>query len=335
MSYIGDRDKYYNEKIQEYTRDFPECVKLYISANMLSLKPSSLYNYVLSLWYFIEYGCKGFQSFKNKKIKELTVKNFADVSIEEIQEFQLDYKTRHQDKTTLRMMSVISAFYAYYVGINRMTYNPVKAVNKPKLPKNKEINRLKGSEKYKLLNEVMYGNKLSERQLKYHNIVGSRDYAIVRLILYTGIRVSELVGLDVDDVNFEDHSIIVTRKGGATDAVFFDDETEVCIREYLTERLEMKNIDKTEKALFLSLQKRRISVRAVENLVKKYAATALPLHKGISPHRLRATFGTDLYESSKDIYVTSKRLGHENISTTTIYAEVTKEKEKASRNMLK
>lgn len=334
MSYISDRDKYYNEKIKEYTRNFPECVKLYVSANMLSLKPSSLYNYVLSLWYFIEYGLNGFSSFKDKDIKNLTLNDFASITIEEFQDFQLDYKGSHKDQTTLRMMSVVSAFYAYYVEINRLTYNPVKAIKKPKLPKKKDINRLKGSEKSRFLDEVMYGSKLSDRQLKFHDINGSRDYAIVRLILYTGIRVSELVGLDVDDIDFEDHSILVTRKGGSTESVFFDDETEICLQEYLADRLQMNNIDKTEKALFLSLQKRRISVRAVENLVKKYATTALPLHKGISPHKLRATFGTDLYETSKDIYVTSKRLGHENISTTTIYAEVTKEKEKASRNLL-
>ena len=155
---------------------------------------------------------------------------------------------------------------------------------------------------------------LTGRQKAFHQRTNERDTAILTLFLGTGIRISELVGLNVEDVNFESNSFTVTRKGGNRVVLYFSDEVAVALLKYLEVRSNEK-VPHEEHALFLSLQKRRISVRATENLVKKYAKLVSPLKK-ITPHKLRSTYGTSLYRETHDIYVVAEVLGHKDINTT-------------------
>ena len=115
-------------------------------------------------------------------------------------------------------------------------------------------------------------------------IILKRDLAIISLLLGTGIRVSECVGLNIDDIDFNNNAFTVTRKGGNRSTLYFSDEIKAVLIDYMEERKE-KNIN--EKALFLSLRDKRISVRAVEYLVKKYAKIISPLKN--HPHKLRST----------------------------------------------
>ena len=121
-----------------------------------------------------------------------------------------------------------------------------------------------------------------------------RDIALLTLMLGTGIRVSECVGLNIDDVDFKNDGIRIHRKGGKEVVVYFGDEVESALLSYIEERKKTEVVAGHEEALFLSLQKKRISVRAVEKLVKKYAQTVTTV-KHITPHKLRSTYGTNLY----------------------------------------
>ena len=143
-----------------------------------------------------------------------------------------------------------------------------------------------------------------------------RDVAILTLLLGTGIRVSECVGLNTDDLNFEENSMFVTRKGGKEMILYFSDEVASALKAYLAERKDVQPLPGHEGALFLSLQRRRITQRAIENLVKKYAAIAAPLKRKISPHKLRSTYGTTLYNETGDIYLVADVLGHADVNTT-------------------
>ena len=134
------------------------------------------------------------------------------------------------------------------------------------------------------------------------------------LFLGTGIRVSELVGLNVEDFDFSQNAFKVTRKGGNQTILYYPNEVKYALEEWLTIR-ETLPIDKEEKALFLSLQNRRICTRAVENIVKKFASESTPLKK-ITPHKLRSTFGTNLYRETNDIYIVADVLGHKDVNTT-------------------
>jgi len=136
------------------------------------------------------------------------------------------------------------------------------------------------------------------------------------LFLGTGIRVSELVGIDIDDIDFSINGFLVTRKGGNQTILYFPESVAEALTDYLHERRNIEALDGHENAFFLSLQRRRITQRAVENLVKKYALIAAPLKKKISPHKLRSTFGTSLYQSTGDIYLVADVLGHADVNTT-------------------
>ena len=118
-----------------------------------------------------------------------------------------------------------------------------------------------------------------------------RDIAIITLFLGTGIRVSECVGLDITDINFRENSIRIVRKGGNESILYFGDEVEKALLDYIEgprAMMAMKAVPGEENTLFFSLQKKRISVHAVENLVEKYAKEFVP-HKKITPHKLRST----------------------------------------------
>ena len=166
-----------------------------------------------------------------------------------------------------------------------------------------------------LLDQVEEGAKLSKSQLKYHNKTKLRDAALLTLLLGTGIRVSECVGLDLNDVDFKNNGIKIRRKGGYETVVYFGDEVADALHDYLEKRYHTIPMEGHEDALFLSLQNRRLSVRAVENLVKKYASTVTSLKK-ITPHKLRSTYGTALYKETGDIYLVADVLGHKDVNTT-------------------
>ena len=147
------------------------------------------------------------------------------------------------------------------------------------------------------------GDELTGQKRVYYEKTKERDLAIVTLLLGTGIRVSECVGLDVEDVDFKNNGIKVTRKGGNEMVVYFGHEVEIV------------PVAGHEHALFYSTQRKRIGIQAVENLVKKYAG-AITTTKKITPHKLRSTYGTTLYQETGDIYLVADVLGHRDVNTT-------------------
>ena len=108
----------------------------------------------------------------------------------------------------------------------------------------------------------------------------------------------------------------MTRKGGNQVILYMPEEIIEPISNYYDIRIHDESIDENEHALFISLQKKRMSIRSIENMVKKYAQVAAPLKKRISPHKLRSTFGTNLYNETGDIYLVADVLGHSDINTT-------------------
>jgi site-specific recombinase XerD len=193
--------------------------------------------------------------------------------------------------------------------------NIATLVTLPKLH-DKPILRLEQDEMQKMLDTVASGEGLTKAQQRYLNFTRTRDTAMLLLFLGTGIRVSECVGLDIDDLDFDMNAFLVTRKGGDQSILYFPDQVADALQAYLVERNKIQPLEGHENALFLSLQKRRMTQRAVENMVKKYALVAAPLKKRISPHKLRSTFGTNLYQETGDIYLVADVLGHSDVNTT-------------------
>ena len=226
-------------------------------------------------------------------------------------------KKTNSERGKQRKFSAVRSMYKYFYRTERIEKNPALLVEFPKIHK-KEIIRLDVNEVAQLLDNIESGEKLSKKQLAYHDKTRIRDLAIMTLLLGTGIRVSECVGLDLTDVDFNNGGILVKRKGGNEQIVYFGKEVEDGLHRYLEERKHIIPMQGHEQALFLSLQNRRISVRAVELLVKKYANTVTKTKK-ITPHKLRSTFGTNLYRETGDIYLVAEILGHSDVNTTRSY----------------
>ena len=181
----------------------------------------------------------------------------------------------------MRKISSLKSFYNYFFRTEKLKTNPAALVQLPKLHE-KEIIRLDIDEVALLLDAVEQGDGLTDKQKAFHNRTKLRDLALLTLLLGTGIRVSECVGLDLNDIDFKNGGIHIHRKGGKEVTVYFGTEVETALQDYLDERNSIIPEEGSENALFLSLQKKRMNVRSVENLVKKYARIVTPLKR--SPH---------------------------------------------------
>ena len=241
------------------------------------------------------------------------------IDIEEYLEYLSFYEKDGKEITNdergkARKLSALRSFYNYYFQNELISNNPASLVPIPKRHQ-KEIIRLEPNEVAILLDQVEDGEKLTKKELDYHKKTKLRDVALLTLLLGTGIRVSECVGLDINDVNFEVGGIKIRRKGGYEAIIYFGYEVEEALLDYLVERNHIIPAEGHENAFFLSLQNRRMAVRSVENLVKKYASRVTNLKK-ITPHKLRSTYGTSLYRETGDIYLVADVLGHKDVNTT-------------------
>ena len=242
------------------------------------------------------------------------------IDLEEYEEYLKVYQAGDKTETNgerglKRKMSSLRSFYAYYFKREMIHTNPTVLVDVPKIHQ-KSIIRLEADEVALLLDYIEHGgDDLTGQKKVYYEKTKDRDLALVTLLLGTGVRVSECVGLDIEDVDFKNNGIKVTRKGGNEMVVYFGPEVEKALKKYLEVRENITPLAGHEHALFYSTQRRRIGVQAIENLVKKYARE-ITTTKKITPHKLRSTYGTALYQETGDIYLVADVLGHKDVNTT-------------------
>jgi site-specific recombinase XerD len=274
-----------------------------------------------------------------RDLKLELLEQIKPVDIEEYLDYLTYYKKGevehlNQENGKKRKLISLRSFYNYYFKKEMIKYNPAALIDIPKLHQ-KEIIRLEIDEVAKMLDQVETGENMTKSQQKYHNKTRVRDLALITLLLGTGLRVSECVGLDLNDVDFNNDGIKIRRKGGYESIIYFGEEVRDSLEEYLKERDQIIPATGSEEALFLSMQKKRISVKAVENLVKKYAGLVTKLKK-ITPHKLRSTYGTSLYRETGDIYLVADVLGHKDVNTTKKhYAAIEDSRRRSAANKVK
>lgn len=325
----GKDDKYYNEqdklnvlKMREVLDTLPRFLRQYFRGIEPTTSARTRLGYAYDLRTFFEYLHNVNPIVSKMDIKELCIDILDRIEREDIEEYleylslyeKKDREITNQEQGKKRKMSALRSMYSYFYKSELIKSNTPELVNMPKLHEN-EIIRLEPNEVAMLLDQVEAGEKLSKSQLKYHEKTKLRDVALLTLLLGTGIRVSECVGIDIDDIDFDTNGIRIHRKGGYNTVVYFPEEVRTALLDYLEDRKTIIPVEGNENAFFLSLQNKRISVRAVENLVKKYARNVTTLKK-ITPHKLRSTFGTNLYKESGDIYLVADVLGHKDVNTT-------------------
>lgn len=286
--------------------------------------------YAYDLHIFYDFLTQNIRRFENKDIIDFTLEDLDKVTVEDLERY-LDYLSyykkahplqegkvieyQNNEKGKARKLATLRTMYSYFYKKQKIKTTPTRLVDLPKIHE-KNITRLEVDEVARLLDLVETGDDLTKSQKKFHQHTRIRDLALITLLLGTGIRVSECVGLNIKDIDFDVNGLKITRKGGNEVIIYFGDEVEKALLDYLEVRVENLKVQSGhEDALFLSLQNRRISVRSVQNIVKKYASHVTQL-KNISPHKLRSTYGTTLYQETGDIYLVADVLGHKDVNTT-------------------
>lgn len=339
-----EKEAVYTTKLRAILKELPAFCGLYFRAMESTTSILTRYGYAVDLKSFFRFCLQSEEiSFAKGKhsMKEFTLSDLNEVQTLDI-DLYLEYvtlyteqeeKRTNKERAKARKLSALRSFFKYYYKQRLIDNNVAALVETPKIHE-KAIIRLDANEVADLIDRVEDGGGLSKHQHHFHQATKLRDAAIITLFLGSGIRISELVGIDLDDIDFERDTFLVTRKGGNQDVLAFGAEVRNALLLYYEERTKMEPLQGHERAFFLSMQRRRITVRAVENLVKKYAGLAAPL-KSISPHKLRSTYGTMLYQESGDIYLVADVLGHKDVNTTRKhYAAMSEDRKRQAAKMI-
>ncbi len=324
IDYKTQQDIRRTERLRQLQRELPPACTDFFRAVAHTTSTLTRLAYAYDYRLFFDYLQKENPDFADLNISLIGDQELAMVTARDIEGFQ-DYLgqyftrddalMRNQELGIMRKLCSLRSLFDYLFKTGRIPANIATLVSLPKLHE-KPILRLDYDEMTRMLDSAESGEGLTSRQQALNRKTAARDVAILLMFLGTGIRVSELVGINLSDVDFEENAFQVTRKGGNQAILYYPDQVGDALKRYLAERCQIDPLPGHEDALFLSLQRRRITQRAVENLVKKYAMVAAPLKKRLSPHKLRSTFGTNLYQETGDIYLVADVLGHSDVNTT-------------------
>ena len=339
MNYQSELTIKLNNQAEDVIKELPHfCRKFFNHLKGQGSSPRTILQYAYDINKFFEYLYSA-GGFKKDAIRNVPASEVLDrLKIDDLQEYfksMENYTTIDENGAEIehltspaakaRRVSSLRSLYKYYYKLGEIESNLAELIDIPKIPE-KNIIVMNKDQVSRILNAVKDTEGLTERQIKRKNLYLKRDYAILMLFFGTGLRVSELVGINVLDVDFYEACILVTRKGGDQDEVFFGPEVEQALLEYLEdERDKLLKGNTSEDAFFVSMQHQRMGVRAIELMIKTYAKKA-GLNINVTPHALRRTFGTHLYESTGDIYLVADALHHSSVDTTKKhYARMSKE----------
>ena len=322
QSYYNEQKVKLTARLRKILQEFPDFALDFFTGIENKTSALTRINYAYDIRTFFNWALNETNLFRDKTMYTLEVSDlekFHTTHFERYMSYLTSYTDENGDIITngergkARKIASVRSFFKYYFRREMISVDLASKIEMPKLH-DKPIIRLEDNEVYKFLDTVESGYGLSGHEKGFHKHTKVRDVAIMTLLLGTGLRVSECVGLNVNDVDFKTNAIKVTRKGGNQVILYFSDEVKVALFDWLQERsANVELVD--EPALFTSLQNKRISTRAVQKLVKKYAEIVTPL-KHITPHKLRSTYGTRLYHATQDIYIVADVLGHKDVNTT-------------------
>lgn len=335
--YFSERDQKNEEKLEELLSALPVYCRDFFRGISQSTTTMTRVSYAYDLTLFFRFLDNDRKNTFGRFSASADPRDLSEITQQDVERYleHLEGKNeenssglRNQAQGSRRRLSSLKSFFDYFCRANILSSNPAAATRMPKL-REKEIIRFNQGEMKAFLQELNDGTGLSGKEKAYHDRFKLRDVAMLSLMLGTGIRVSECVGLDIGDIDFRENGAHIKRKGGKEAVVYFSDSVAENLRAYLTERAAISVEPGHEDAMFLSRKNRRISVRGVEYLVKKYATIVTP-DKHITPHKLRSSYGTALYSKTKDIYLVAKILGHSNVNVTARYYTDLDEKQKQS-----
>lgn len=332
------------KKIRELLKDMPSFCRDYFRSIERQTSTKTQVAYVHDLIIFFQFLKEKNPIFKDIETKNIPLEYLEELRTLDIEEYIQYLKLYSKDGRNLsntnpgidRKISSLKSFFNFLNKTDMINHNPTTLLQLSKKTE-KEIVYLDPDEVVMLLDEVEYGENLkqSSNARLAHERYKLRDLALITLLLGTGIRISECVGLDINDIDFKNCGILIHRKGGKEVTVFFGEEVEDSLQNYMNERIVLSPRPGYEAAFFLSSQRKRLSVSSVERIIKKYASVTSPLKK-ITPHKLRSTYGTSLYRETGDIYLVADVLGHSDVNVTKKhYSAIEKDRRRGARNAVR
>ncbi len=338
QEYQNDLQLSLDKKVKVIVDELPDfMLKFFKDLKTKGMSNRTRLEYAYDMKRFFDF-IKAQAGFKDINLKTCKASDILDVlTYDDIQEY-LDTLNTHikidkygkekeiisSPSSIARKVSSLRSLYKFYFRIGEINHNLSDLMDLPKIPDN-NIVVMNKEQVSRILNAISDTSGMSNGEIIRHKKIIKRDFAIMMLFFGTGIRVSELVGIDLEDIDFYNASLIITRKGGDEDEVYFPEIVEDAIKDYVdTDRDNLLNrVDSP--ALFISMQHKRMTVRSVQLMIKGYANKA-GLNMKVTPHALRRTFGTNLYEETNDIYLVADALHHSSVETTRKhYANMSKE----------
>lgn len=298
-----------------------------------SVSPATAVAYAGDLEFFFQYLLKETLFSKALTMKDITLEELSKLKARDLNEFLGDYCRRYykeidgqvhvfenNNTSIARKKSSLSSLFRFLYRNEQLHQDLSGGLNPIRMPKPQPdaIKRLHEEEIMELLHIVETGQGLSERERIYWEKTRYRDRAILLFFITYGLRLRELANLDLSSFHFGRKEFTVYRKRDKASTLPLNETTEKALEEYL----ELERGDKMEDALFLSLQGKRITQRAIRDLVKKYTSLAMKTTRsqGYSPHKLRATAASTLIQRGFSIYDVQQLMDHDNVTTTQLYA---------------
>lgn len=322
----------YVERLPEFCQDF-------LIGRKSEREINTRLSYANDLVHFFAFLTDTHPYFYDKKVKEIQASDMAMVTAMDIDRYLEILADDHGEKSLARKKSSLSAMYRFlHNTLQAVPTNPVLGAQKIKIHEKDFVVYLNLEEQEKLLNCIRYGTGLSSRQQVFNKKTVRRDLAITMFFLDTGVRVSELQGCDEGDLDLIHKSVIITRKGGKQQLIYFSDECAQLFQDYLMEKAaDPENPTGAKAPLFLSNRKTRISIRQLEEIIPKYVETALPERGRLNCHKLRSSFAMEFYGrpaeyGGRNILELQQRMGHKSIQSTNVYAKASENASKETRN---
>lgn len=307
-------------KIEKLLEGQPDILAKYyrsVSAEGKTSQTKKVYVYHLIEYfnYLIEHGINPGNVNSYKRIRKADIAEYIEAT--KYRRDKFNNLVENGESIRRGRIIAIKSFYGFLYENEYIDFNPCDKVKMPPFKDERNVVALTDKEI----------NTIKERIIMDNTIYRDRDLAIFTLGIRTGLRVTAITEINIEDVNFDENFITVTEKGNKRRDVYFGNDTKEALLRWIANR---GYVDGTN-ALFINKRKERISRAVAGNLLKKYA---YGFNKKITPHKMRATCATTLYDKTKDIYLVADVLGHKNIANTRRYADISEKRRREAAGIL-
>lgn len=326
MKYSEQQIEHYNEITADLLAALPSYVLSYVNSKMDHLGYRTRCGYVQDIAVFFHWLKNANSTLKDVDIRDIPLDVLDSLTADDLDEYMgyltqytIDGKTwRNSPTSKARKLSSLRSFYLFLNKRSKISHNPAALVETPQIPKKDNVRVLSQEERDELYNIILKGTyDEGSKGAEIHDVLAKRDYAIVILFLGSGLRISELAGIDLNDINFVTGQINVIRKGASFNHIFVNGDVLDALEEYIYEcRDRLKPNEDAMDALFLSRKHNRMSTRSIQVMLKKYTDALWGDKHGITPHKLRATYGTQVQEEFNDIFLTATVMNHKSTDVT-------------------